>query len=59
MTLSEFIKNLQTYEKEYGECIVTTSSGYAEEDMQYSPFTKYIEIKKDRTFVTIHVKKEL
>lgn len=58
MTLSEFIKNLQTYEKEYGECSVTTSAGYAEEDMKYSPFTKYIEIKKDGTFVTIRVKKE-
>ena len=58
MTLSEFIKNLQMYEKEYGGCSVTTSSGYAEEDMQYNPFTQYIEIKKDRTFVTIHVKKE-
>ena len=57
MTLSEFIKDLQVYEKEYGECSVTTSSGYAEEDMQYSPFTQYIEIKKDRTFVTIHIKK--
>lgn len=57
MTLTEFIKNLQTYEKEYGECSVTTSSGYADEDMQYSPFIQYIDIKKDRTFVTIEVKK--
>lgn len=58
MTLSEFIKNLQTYEKEYGDCSVTTSTGYAEEDMQYNPFTQYIEIKKDGTFVTIQIKKE-
>ncbi len=58
MTLSEFIKNLQAYEKEYGECSVTTSSGYAEEAMQYNPFTRYVEIKKDRTFVTISIVKK-
>jgi hypothetical protein len=59
MTLSKFINILKQYEKTYGDCIITTSNGRRDTGLNYSPFTEYLEVKQDGTFVTIHIKKEL